>query len=402
VSDPIHHLDHLDPPLMHDSKLVPVAWALCAIGAVAFAACFFVAEGGASRAWSSLLAGLMLPLWLAIGSLFFLAVHALCGARWTVPLQNVMQGVGAGLPLAVLAFLALVAAGLPYVYDWANAEARTGLFRDPHGSKAAWMVPLRWSITGALILSILVTLQRTLALRSVVTDEAARDRLVRASVLTLIVLVPASTLLMWDLLLSLHVQWVSAVFGGYCLIQAIHAFLGCTALALVWLGRKGLSKVARPHLLKDVGTWLVAWSCIVAYISYIQYVIIGFANIDEETFWYLMRVQHGYGAQYVADITLRCIVPFVLLMSQSLRAKPWALGVAGASVLLGTWLELHWLIVPAFSPNHYRHPVGPEAMVALGLFAGSFLLAVRYWRRRGLVPHGDPRLLPAINAEHLH
>ena len=160
--------------------------------------------------------------------------------------------------------------------------------------------------------------------------------------------------------------------------------------------------MARPHLLKDLGTWLVAWSCIVAYISYIQYTIIGFANIDEETFWYLMRMQHGYGTQAVVEAVLRCGVPFVLLMSQSLRAKPWALGAAGVCVLAGSWLEVHWLIVPAFSPNHYRHPIGPEAMVALGFLAGAFLLAVRHWRRRGLVPHGDPRLLPAINAEHLH
>lgn len=392
MSDSVQHLDRLETPVMHQSKLVPVAWLLCAAGIAAFAACFFI-DGGAPRAWSALLGGLMLPLWVAVGSLFFLAAHAVCGARWTVPFQRVMEGVGAGLPLAVLAFLALGAFGLPFVYEWSvDNPARDGLFRDPHGSKAAWMNDLRWFATGALVLSVWATLQRRLAIGASV----------RLGVVTLVVLLPTFTLFVWDALLALHVQFVSAIFGGYCLVSAIHAFLGCTALALAWQSRRGLAVVARPHLMKDIGTWLVAWSCIVAYVSYVQYVIIAFANIDEETFWYLMRTQHGYGTQYLVEALLRCGLPFILLMSQSLRAKPWAIGVAGAGVLAGTFLELHWLIVPAFSPNHYRSPIGPEAIVTLGFVAGSFLLAVRHWRRRGLVPVGDPRLLPAINAEHLH
>lgn len=392
MSDHVQHLDRLETPVMHQSKLVPIAWLLCAAGAGAFAACFFI-DGGAPRAWSALLGGLMLPLYVAVGSLFFLAAHALCGARWTVPLQRIMEGVGAGLPISVVAFLALGAIGLPFVYDWSlENPARGDLFRDPHGSKAAWMTDLRWFVTGAVTLAAWATLQRRIA-------TAATPRL---GAVTLIVLVPTFTLFTWDAILALHVQFVSAVFGGYCLVSAIHAFLAATALALAWQSRRGLAAVARPHLLKDVGTWLVAWSCIVAYVSYVQYLIISFTNMDEETFWYLMRVQHGYGQEYAVGIVLRCVLPFTLLMSQSLRSRPWALGTAGAAILTGTFVELHWLIVPAFSPNHFRSPLGPEALVSLGFAAGAFLLAVRHWRRRGLVPTGDPRLLPAINAEHLH
>lgn len=400
MNDAVQHLDHLDPPAMHRSRLEGLAWGLCAAGAAALA---WLLIQDAPRGWSSLLAGLMLPLWLAVGAIFFLAVHALCGARWTVPLQNVMQGVGAGLPLAILALLAICGLGIPYIYDWAHGNpGRDALFRDPHGSKALWMSEGRWIVSVAVVLAVLLTLARGLARLGVAADEAARARLVRFATMSLVLLVPLFTLLMWDTLLALHVQWVSAVWGGYCLVAAIHAFLGATALGLAWLSGRGLKPVARPHLLRDIGTWLVAWSCIVAYIAYVQWTVIGFANMDEETFWYLMRVQHGYGVQAAVDLTLRCLLPFALLMSQRLRAKPWALGLAGASVLAGTWLQLHWLVVPAFSPNHYRSPLGPEALVALAFAGGTFLLAVRHWRRRGLVPHGDPRLLPAINAEHLH
>lgn len=383
---------------MHASRLRGAAIVLCLAGAAAFAACFFI-EGGAPRAWSSLLMGLMLPLWLAVGALFFLSAHALGGARWLLPAQRVMEGMGAGLPLAVVAFLALGTLGLPYVYDWSvENPGRESLFRT--AGKAWWMQDARWLITGAAILCLLDLLRR--AWSASAADAAGLARRERRSVVALLVLVPAFTLLMWDLLLSLHVQWVSAVFGAYCLVSAIHLFLGATALALAWLGRRGLAQAVQPHLRRDLGTWMVAWSCIIAYISYVQYVIIAFANIDEESFWYLMRMQHGYGAEAVAEVVLRCLVPFALLLSQGLRTRPWAQAAAGAAILAGTWLNLHWLVAPAFSPNHYRLPVGPEAVVALGFLAATLLLAMRFWRRRGLLPQDDPRLKGSIDGEHLH
>lgn len=393
-------LDHLDPPVMHASKLSLVAWALVLIGAAAFAG--VLATGDASRAWSSLLVGMMVPVFLAVGAIFFTAAHSLGGARWTVPFSRVMEGASAGLPLALVAFAAIGSVGLPYLYDWAGDEqVRATLFHDPHGSKAAWMQGPRFLATGLVVLALWLLLSRALSARSSAADDAGRAGHARLSALALVLLVPSFTLLVWDALLSLDVHFTSAIFGGYCLVGAIHAFLGAIALAVVWLARRGLAPVARPHLLKDLGTWLVAWSCIMAYVIFVQFAIISFANIDEDAHWFLMRMQHGYGTQALASVALRCVLPVVLLMSQKLRANPVAIGVAGASVLLGTWLELHWLVVPAFSPNHFRHPAGPEFLVALAFLAGTLLLAIRFWRRRGLVPSGDPRLLPAINAEHL-
>jgi hypothetical protein len=67
VSHTVQHLDRLETPVMHQSKLVPIAWLISAAGIAAFAACFFI-DGGAPRAWSALLGGLMLPLWAAVGS----------------------------------------------------------------------------------------------------------------------------------------------------------------------------------------------------------------------------------------------------------------------------------------------------------------------------------------------
>ena len=396
----MHRLDHLDPPVLKSTRLVPVAWVMCVVATVAVVAVGF-SQGGASQAWTAVLAGLMLPLWLAVGSLFFIAAHSIGGAKWVAPYLRVMEGVGAGLPLSVLAFTAIGVFGIPYVYEWSHDNPlRDSLFRDPHGGKAWWMSEMRWLVTGVAILCLFVMLQRALAVRPR-TDAAEQMRHVRWSVVTLVLLVPTFTLLSWDLLLSLQVQFTSAIFGVYCLVSAVHAFLGAVALIVVWLGRSSLAQVSRPHLNKDIGTWIVAWSCIIAYISLAQYIIISFANIDEESSFFLMSMQHGYSQLYVADVVLRCLVPFALLMSQRLRTNPTAMTIAGIGILLGTWLEIHWLIAPACSRNEFHGPFGLEALVAIGFLSGALLLAIRSWKRDGLVQVADDRILPAINAEHL-
>lgn len=393
-------IDHLETPAMHQSKLGAVAWGLVVMGIAGLAGAF--ATGDAPRAWSAVLMGMLVPTLLAAGGLFFIAAHALCGARWTVPFIRVMEGATAGLPLAILGLLAVGTVGLPFLYDWAGDESvRATLFADPHGSKAAWMQGWRFLLTGLAILAAWVVAGRVLAARSRAVDDESRARLARVAAATLVLLVPTCTLLTWDTLLSLDVRFTSAIFGAYVLVGAIHAFLGAFALAVVWLRRRGLAQVAQPHLLNDIGTWMMAWSCIVGYIAFCQYLIVSFTNLDEDGSWFLMRLQHGYGDQATAVVVLRCVIPFALLLSRRLRPKAWAVGAAGASILLASWLELDWLVAPAFSPNHYRVPFGPEFLVAVGFLAATLLLAIRHWRRRGLVPDGDPRLLPAINAEHL-
>jgi hypothetical protein len=393
----VTRIDRLDPPELGASAMQGVAYALIALGLGGLG---WLYADAAPHAWSGLLSGMLLPLWIGVGALFFIAAHSLCGAVWVVPFRRVMEGLSGGVLVAAVLFLAIAALGIPHLYDWSTANpGRDALFRNPHGGKALWMTEARWIATGIVVLAAWILLRARL--NGLSRQPGAEGAHARTSTALLVVLVPTFTLFTWDLVLSLHVAFVSAMFGVYCLVGAIQAFLAALALCLVWLGSRRLKHVVQPHLRHDVGTWLVGWACIVAYIGFAQYVIISFANMDEETHWYLMRGQHGYGAQYLFEAVLRCVVPFALLMSQRLRADPRAQALAGGSVLVGVWLDLHWLVVPAFSPNHYRQPFGGEFLVALGCLGALLVVALAFWRRHGLVPMGDARLLPAINAEHL-
>ncbi len=124
--------------------------------------------------------------------------------------------------------------------------------------------------------------------------------------------------------------------------------------------------------------------------------------MDEETFFYKIRMQHGYGLAYAIEGLLRWPLPFLGLMSQSVRTKPWALTFVAIVVLIGNWMDWSWIIMPAFEQNAYRPFWQWEILVGAGFAGATLLLAIRFWRKHGLIPKGDPELLATINAEHLH
>jgi hypothetical protein len=396
------------PPPPAAAALAPLR-ALAAVLIVAGLAGFawLMITGQPTRAWAGVLMGSMLPAWVAVGALFFIAAHSLGGAHWTVPIRRVAEGLTSGLPAVTVGCLLLFALGAPYLYEWAFPGAdRDALFHHgAHSSKAAWMTPLRWGATTAAILAIWFVLRGGLVGLSLRQDRGADVDAAhrRWSVAFLILGALTFTLFTWDHLLALDLRAVSSIWGIYCFTGAVQTFLAALVLALLWFRRGPLAGHLRDHTLRDLGTWSLAWGCIVAYATFCQYIIIYFASIPEEHGWMVLRTSGGYGLGYAIEAALRCAVPFAVLMSQSLRAHPAALAVAALAALAGNALDLAWTVVPGLGAQPGQLPlVGPELLVAAAFAGFLILFAAGFWARHGLLPVGDPRLAGAVAGEHLH
>jgi hypothetical protein len=135
-----------------------------------------------------------------------------------------------------------------------------------------------------------------------------------------------------------------------------------------------------------------------AYTSFSQFLIIWIENLRHEIPWYLHRLAGGWGVIAVLLVALQFALPFLLLLSRSVKRKTAALfGVAvliAAMHLVETW----WFIAPTFHPEgftlHWMTVLAPLGIG--GLWLGAFLGQLR---RRPLLPVGDPRFL-AIVEEH--
>jgi hypothetical protein len=323
-----------------------------------------------------------------------------------------MESFTSGLMITLLAFLALAfGGGAYYLYDWINlsgTQHHHDLFHvhSETGSKEKFMSYSRWVIMNAAIILIWLKFRSKLVGYSLDQDTHRQDirpRYLRFAIAFLIFFALSITFFVWDMLLSLHVNWFSTMWGVYCFTSAVQTFLCVLTLFVVWLRRGPMKAAIQEHTVHDVGTWMVGWSCFCVYIGFSQYMLIWYANMDEETYFYVIRTQHGYGLAYAVEAFVRWPLCFLGLMSQSVRTKGWALSIVAIAVLIGNWMDWSWIIMPAFSQNEYRAFWSwQEVLVGAG-FAGMFLLIVlRFLNRSGLVPRGEPALLPTINAEHLH
>ena len=368
-----------------------------------------LAVGGPERFFSSLLQGMLVPLYLSLGALFYMSVHTVGNAHWMQPLRRLFEGMSSGLPLAAAIAVLLCTVGAWWLYDWAYLSGTAdhdGLFHVSYGSKALYMTHTRFIITSFIAIALWIGLRHVMIKASIEQDlnpGCIRDRMMPISIVFLMAFALGFTIFIWDFVLALQVNWFSTMWGVYCLTSMIQVFLCVTILLVLYLKQGPLKHHIGEHIIHDLGTWMVAWSCFCAYIGFSQYMLIYYANLDEETFFYVMRTQHGYGWLFIFDALLRWPLPFLGLMSQSVRTKAWALIPICSLVLVGNWIDWSWLIFPAFSPNAYRNVFfGPEILVAAGCFGGWLYLASQFWKKHGLIAKGEPRVLPAINAEHLH
>ena len=155
------------------------------------------------------------------------------------------------------------------------------------------------------------------------------------------------------------------------------------------------------HLVHDLATWNLAWSCFCAYIGFSQYMLLYYANIPEGTYAIMTRTQNGFGLQLIIEALIRWPLPFLVLMSQSRRTCPKTLVIVLSLVLFGNFLDWSWIVVPAFVKDQYSWPIS-EFFMTLGFAGVTLLLALRFWAKHGILPKNEPKVLQAINSEHLH
>ena len=90
---------------------------------------------------------------------------------------------------------------------------------------------------------------------------------------------------------------------------------------------------------------------------------------------------------------LRWVIPFFVLMPIKMKENETVLLIVSAGVILGQWLDMYWVIYPAFSPEHAVLSWN-EIGVAVGFLGLVGWKVQSFLSRHPVAPHGDP-LFPA-------
>lgn len=377
-----------------------VAFAVGALGLAASGYAWFSDRTEFTRMW--LIAFLY---WLAIplGSLALSMLHYLTGGGWGLAIQRWMQAAMRTLPLLAL-FFAPIALGMHELYEWTHADvvAKDELLQ----FKAPYLNSTGFLIRAGVFFAVWIGLAALLGAGAKRFDagggEGALARLRTISGPGLVLYFLAMTFAAIDWAMSLEPHWFSTIYGVVFIIGQGLATLAFTILLSSQAADSApLKGRLLPVHVHDLGKLMFAFVLLWAYVNYSQFVIIWSANLAEETPWYLKRMHGAWGVVAITLIALHFALPFLVLLSKSVKRNTKLLGVIAAFMLLMRLVDLVWYIGPAFghgthAPMHVHWSLATSFVGIGGIWFGVFATQLKN-RPLTSLPEPDPHAMAAAH-----
>lgn len=368
---------------------------MAAAGGVSLLAGAFLAP---QRTWANLLLASYYLLTLGLAGTVFIALQYVTGAGWSVAFRRVPEAMSSLLPFAVLPFLVVLLVS-SHLYPWFHSlrgEAEPTLW-----FKHTWLTPAFFIVRSLIYLALWIwfgyAIVRTSRRQDADGDVSHTHKNTRLSAGFLVVFALTFWLASYDWIMSLDHHWYSTIFGVYHFAGLILGGLAMITILAIWLERLGpLRGILTKEHLHDLGKLLFAFSTFWMYIWFCQYMLIWYANIPEETSFFINRVRGFWGPVFLLNLLLNWGVPFVVLLSLPAKRNPGILLEVCWTILAGRWVDLYLMIFPPLVGDTPVFGVW-EVGFLLGTGGVFFLALFRAFRSASLVPLNDPLL-----AESLH
>lgn len=375
------------------AKVATAGWALLILGLLL---------GGAAFAMDALrmqFVSIILFTFLAgvgITALFMVSIEYLAGAVWSTPIRRVfemMSSIVLFLPLFALP----VVLSMGNVFEWMFPAAATDqvlINKAPYLNQPFFLVRL------AVILGIWILFYVLFTKNSRKQDETGDQSLTARNIKLSAIFIPVMglsiTALSIDFLMSLEPHWFSTIFGVNFFIGSLVAALGFITIAVILLNENGyLGKgIVRDHYY-SLGFAMFAGCVFWTYTAFSQGMLIWYANMPEETPWYLHRWEDGWNVITLSLLVVHFIVPLFGLIQRKNKTNPARMIFMSCWLIFAHMFDLYWIVMPVHS--HVAGTHGPSiglSELAAALIAIGFIVVLfqQQTKNKNLVPVGDPKL----------
>jgi hypothetical protein len=365
-------------------------FAMMGIGAAGFLVGLFE---NPTRMWHAFLVYHVLTMGLAIGALFFLVIHYLAAAGWNVAVRRVMESIASYVFVAAI-FNVVLLFGIGKIYPWTNPE----LMNSSHvlQGKIGYFGTAFFSARVLAFTAVVCFFGWQLLSNSTRQDSEGGVELWKRQKplcsIFLVLFAPLMTMFAVDVIKSLEPTWFSTMFGVYVLVGFVQAVCAFAIISTYWLQRAGYLGWVTPDHYHDMGKYMFGFSIFWAYIGVCQYLLIWYANLPEETTYYLLRQHPGWVYFTMLLPAVRFVIPFLGLLPRMAKRTPSYLVKFAYLVLFGAWLDIYWMIMPSFSPNRFGFSYLYDVCFALGFFGALLFSVRRFLKNHHTLPIKDPFL----------
>lgn len=357
---------------------------------------------------------------IAIGAFVFLMFTWLGGGGWNTAIRRVSEAVSQYIYVAIAGFVILFLL-MNNIYEWIKIPAGEDALIDEKRAYLNKGFFIGRNILFFGVWSTIVFLYRKYSLRE---DEVggleAYNKNSGLAAFFMVFFALSYTFFSVDWLKSLEPHWFSTIYGVYVFAGTMVTSFSIQYLLVVILKRNGYLSFVNDAHLHDLGKFMFGFSVFWAYIWVSQLLLIWYANMPEETIYYIRRMggdniilggptafesyvpSHeymGYKFFFFFNIIVNFLVPFLVLMTRNAKRTPVIVYPLIFLLLIGHWNDLYQLIMPgaigAYSPS-----LG-SFLMQLGMalaFGGLFLFVVfRSLSKASLVPVNNTYLEESLH-----
>jgi hypothetical protein len=370
-----------------------------ALGVIAFALGLNV---DAKRTWASFLLNHFYFMSLGLGGAFFAAIQWITGSMWSAPVRRLSESFTAYLPFVFVTFI-ILCFGVPHLYLWSHAEHVQGdLVLE---GKSGYLSLGFFTIRNLLAIGIWLFFSYRMVQNSILQDTSKsfelnlKNRVLAPAFLALFAI--TFTMASFDQLMSLDPHWFSTMFGVYCFAGLVYANFALTCLMALYMRSKGkLDQIVNLNHFHDLGQFMFAFTVFWAYIGFSQFMLIWYANLPEETGYFIKRLSGDWRTVSLVLFAAKFLVPFFCLIARSAKRNPRILGFVAVFMLIAQWFDVMWMVQPEFFKDGPKFGLS-EIGVTLGFIGVFGLLVSRFLGKYNIVAIGDPRLEEAVFHHHV-
>lgn len=330
---------------------------------------------------------------ITVGSLFWILLHYAVDAEWSVVVRRILETMANSFSYIWIFFIPLFL-GAHKVYGWMNIPPG----QDPAlDGKRALLEPHFWAVRAVVYFAFFFTtayLMRWFSTRQDHTGDPGWSTKARGlSFAALPFFGVFVTFAGIDWLMSISYHWYSTMWGVYIFAGSAWSSMATLILITNYLVSNGYLKgvVSTQHF-HIMGKLLLSFTVFWAYIAFSQFFLYWYANIPEETEYFLVRNTESWNTLSMLFLVVgHFFVTFALLCPRAAKTNPRRLSWIAAWVLCMHLADIYILVMPFFHEKGFApHILDLASLVAIG--APLIFLFIQALGRFPLYALRDPRL----------
>ena len=271
------------------------------------------------RLYSNLWINVVYFLGISISAIFFVAIQYVSQAGWSSGILRVPLAIGRWLLPGSVLMLVVFAITNHDVFHWTHeylydkSDPRYDYVID--GKKAYLNLPFFlgrmvfflgiWYLFYALIL-------KHVAREDKLGGTESWQKLFTISTVFVVFYAFTQSVAAWDWVLSIDTHWFSTMFGWYVFASWWVSALALITYIIIILRDNGYLSFVNHSVLHDLGKYVFAFSVFWTYIWFSQFLLIYYANIPEETIYFVERLDSDiYFPFFIVNLILNFFFPFL-------------------------------------------------------------------------------------------